>query len=331
MENNYAKINNACLVILALVAITIALIYTRPILVPFVISFFIYAIISPAINWFQVRLKMPRYLAMTVTIVSFFVTFALLVFFISTSLKGFFDDALVYKKRIVEFYKWSFELAQSYGFELKNIDIIEELKNLPIFSFAKNITTGVTLFFGNMILVMIFVLFFLIGEGVAVNQNPMVDTIKLSISRYAAAKFFLSLVTGALVFIILLIFGIELAFLFGVLTLFLNFIPNIGSLTATLFPIPIILLQYGFGWEILVILILCITLQFVIGNILEPKLMGESMDLHPITILLFLMFWGLVWGIPGMFMAIPITAIMKIIFSRIETTRGLAEVLAGRL
>ncbi len=119
--------------------------------------------------------------------------------------------------------------------------------------------------------------------------------------------------------------------MFAILTVLLNFIPNFGSVIATLLPIPVLLLQYGLGWQTMTVITLLFAIQFCIGNLVEPKMMGESLDLHPVTILLFLMFWGLVWGLPGMFLAVPITAILKIILSRIETTLPLSELLAGRL
>ena len=68
-----------------------------------------------------------------------------------------------------------------------------------------------------------------------------------------------------------------------------------------------------------------------VGNGVEPRLMGEGLDLHPLTILLALIFWGLIWGIVGMLLAAPITAILKIILARFETTKPMSEVLAGRL
>ena len=72
-------------------------------------------------------------------------------------------------------------------------------------------------------------------------------------------------------------------------------------------------------------------IQVTIGNGIEPKVMGDALDLHPVTILLALIFWGMLWGIPGMLLATPITAVMKILLSRLEYTRGLADLLAGRI
>jgi len=159
----------------------------------------------------------------------------------------------------------------------------------------------------------------------------LISQTKSNISRYVATKFLTSLVTGTLVFILLVLFRVEMAFLFAVLTVLFNFIPNIGSIIATVLPIPVILLQFGFGWQLWVVLAVSATIQFTIGNVIEPKLMGERMDMHPITVLLFLMFWGLVWGLPGMFLAVPITAVLKIVLGRIETTQALAELMAGRI
>lgn len=139
------------------------------------------------------------------------------------------------------------------------------------------------------------------------------------------------MITGILVGILFLIFGVDLTFMFVVLTILLNFIPSIGSVIATLLPLPVIMLQFGFTAPFYVILIGSGFIQFTIGNVVEPKFMGDSMDLHPVVVLMFLIFWGLVWGIPGMFLAVPITAVLKIVLSRIETTRPFAELLGGRL
>ena len=143
-------------------------------------------------------------------------------------------------------------------------------------------------------------------------------------------KLIISAATGLLIGMLLLACDIELALMFAILTLLFNFIPNVGSIIATALPLPIVLLQFGMGWQFLTVLIVSMAVQVVIGNVIEPKVLGDSMDLHPITILLFLMFWGLVWGLPGMFLAVPITAILKIVLSRLEPTHGLSELLAGR-
>ena len=159
----------------------------------------------------------------------------------------------------------------------------------------------------------------------------MVNEILSKVSAYVSGKFFLSLATGFLVWLVLVLFDVELAFIFALLTVLLNFIPTIGSMLAIALPVPILLLQFQLSWSFFVVLAITGLIQFVIGNVIEPKMMGDSMDLHPITVLICLMFWGLIWGVAGMFLAVPITAILKIAFSRIEATRPFSEILAGRL
>ncbi|MBN2077587.1 MAG: AI-2E family transporter [Spirochaetes bacterium] len=334
-RDNYGRINNICLIILAGVAVTVALIYTRAILVPFVISFFIYAVVAPAISWLHVKCRFPRILAILTTVIVFILAFTVLIVFISSSLIDFFKDAQLYRSRILEFLAGAQQFINENDLISTQIDTLSlenALKSLPLFSVAKNITNALISFFANTVLIMIFVLFMLVGEGVSYKATSgFVGEIRNNISRYIGIKFITSVATGIIAFIVLASFGVELAFLFGIITILLNFIPTIGSIIATFLPVPIILLQFGPGWQLGVIFPLLMATQFSIGNIVEPKLMGRSMGLHPIAILLFLMFWGLVWGIPGMFLAVPITSIVKIVLGRIDTTAPLADLLEGRV
>jgi AI-2 transport protein TqsA len=126
-------------------------------------------------------------------------------------------------------------------------------------------------------------------------------------------------------------FKMPLALVFGVMAFLLNFIPSIGSVIATLLPIPIAIIQYDSVWAITAIVALPGVIQLIIGNGIEPLVMGESLDLHPITVILSLIFWGLLWGIVGMFLATPIMAVLSIVLARFDETRPFAELLAGRL
>ena len=120
-----------------------------------------------------------------------------------------------------------------------------------------------------------------------------------------------------------------MAFMFATLTFLLNFIPTIGSIIAVLIPLPIMLLQFGFGSGFFGCLLLLGLIQISIGNVLEPKLMGDSTGLHPVTVLLSLTFWGLLWGVTGMFLSVPIMASLRLIFSKFELTSPIADAFAG--
>ena len=103
------------------------------------------------------------------------------------------------------------------------------------------------------------------------------------------------------------------------------------EMIAVLLPIPVLFLQYGLGSRFFVFFGLLAATEFIIGNLLEPRFLGEGMDLHPVTVVASLIFWTLVWGVPGAFLSVPITASVKIVLSKIKHTRLVAEILAGRL
>ena len=90
-------------------------------------------------------------------------------------------------------------------------------------------------------------------------------------------------------------------------------------------------MQFGWGVKFVLILALPSIIQFVLGSLIEPKILGEGVDLHPITVIASLIVWGLVWGLPGAFLAVPMTAALRIILARLEPTRPFAELLSGRL
>ena len=180
------------------------------------------------------------------------------------------------------------------------------------------------------IVVLIYVFFLLLGKP-AYAQTGTMQEIDTQIRGYLSLKTVISIGTGAVFGLALRLFGVPMALSFGVLAFLLNFIPNIGPIVASLLPIPLILLDPSGNivWMVSVIVVTSM-IQLISGNVVEPKLMGNSSDLHPVTILLGLMFWGMMWGIIGMFLATPITAAMKIVLERFEPTRQIANIMAGR-
>ncbi len=329
--DNYEKINTACLLILTAVAVTVALIYTRAIMVPFVFSTFVYFLMSPTVRWLEENTWISRTAAVMVTVVGFLVISGLLMFLIALSIGNFLEGAEVYRNRIAEFLTWASGRAEEYGIEINARTIRNRIEKMPIVSVATGITGSIFGFFGNFLLVIVFVLFMIAGERRRAHRNELLRSIQGQISTYIWVKSMTSTVTGVLFGIILHLFGVQLAFMFAVLTLVLNFIPNLGSIVATLLPLPIVLLQYGFGWAFFGVLVLCSVVQFIVGSIIDPKLLGDSMELHPITVLACLIFWALIWGVPGLFLAVPITGAIRLLLKRNDLARPVAELLSGRI
>lgn len=191
----------------------------------------------------------------------------------------------------------------------------------------------------QLLLVFIFVLFLLLERQSlskkmlavfpnvdTVNKVRMFKTINTSISRYIVVKTIVSAITGVLFFLVCLFTGVKFALLWGILAFVLNYIPTIGSIVATLGVTFIAALQY-FDTNItliIVVFILVLMIQNIIGNYLDPKLSGNELNLSPFIILVSLSLWGFIWGIPGMFLAVPITSAVQIVCANIESLKPIA-------
>ena len=184
----------------------------------------------------------------------------------------------------------------------------------------------------NGMVVLIFMFFLLLGGSSSeIPRSGIWMDIESKIRSYLVTKTVISAITGAAYGLVLWLFGIPLAVVFALLAFLLNFIPNIGPIIACLLPLPLIVLAPDLSLTAMIaVIVLSSLIQFVSGNVIEPKIMGDSFELHPVAILLALMIWGMLWGIIGMILATPVIAAMKILFDRFERTRPLADLLAGR-
>lgn len=132
--------------------------------------------------------------------------------------------------------------------------------------------------------------------------------------------------------IILRAIGLDMAIVFGVLTFVLKFIPEAGSIISILLPLPLVLVSPDSSIAMLLLaIILPSVMHLSVGNLIEPRLLGDSLELHPITILLSLIFWGMLWGIPGMLLATPITSAVKILCEHLELTQPVSKLLEGKV
>lgn len=330
MENQHNKLIASCLFILTLLAITSAMYVTSDVLIPFTLSIFVYFILSPVVGFIQVKLKANKVVASIITFTLLFVLTVLLTIFISNSIGSFVNGADVYKDKIYASAASLVEFLNKQGFNLSKDEVLKRLQSLPVVDILKKITSSMALLIGNFSLIAIFSFFLLAGDQKSKDVNKTFQKIKTGISSYVSIKLALSFFTGGLTYIILLAFNVELAGLIALLTFLFNFIPNVGSIVAMALPLPMLIIQYGLAWQSILVMILLIVLQGLIGNVLEPKALGNSIGLHPVTVLLSLTFWGLIWGIPGMFLSIPITSTLKIVFEEFEFTAPIGKILEGK-
>jgi predicted PurR-regulated permease PerM len=168
------------------------------------------------------------------------------------------------------------------------------------------------------------------GQTRAKEIMAVVATINRSVHDYIALKTFVSVLQGLLSFIVLAVFRVEFAVMWGVLIFLFNFVPYIGSFLAVSLPIVLSFLQYADEpWKPLVITLLLLIVQRVVDNLIEPRLTGQKLGLSPLIILLSLAFWAWLWGIIGMILAVPLTVIGKIILENVNETKPLARLISN--
>ncbi|MEX2182232.1 MAG: AI-2E family transporter [Gemmatimonadaceae bacterium] len=319
------------LIILAAVATALALSWTRPVMVPLVLATFVYYLVSPIAELLESRLRFPRWASTLVTLLLVAGGLVLLGLLVTTGARGLAASADIYREKLLA---WGVRLAQfldGRGIDISQDALVQSVQDLPMRGMLQATAGTALTLVTNGTLVLIFVVFLLLGRNRELVRSRVFRQIDREIRRYLVVKFALSAVTGALVGIILSLFGLELALVFGVLAFFLNFIPSVGSIVATILPLPLALVQFDTAGPVIAIFVLTLLVQFAIGNVIDPKLMGKRLDLSPVTILAALVFWGLLWGIVGMLLAAPLTAILRIVLSEFQTTRVVADLLAGRL
>jgi predicted PurR-regulated permease PerM len=168
---------------------------------------------------------------------------------------------------------------------------------------------------------------------VTAQVQKIVGHINDRIGTYLALKTFVCLVTGVATWMVMYAMGLELAVFFGVLVALMNYIPYLGSALGVILPGALGLLQFGPSSELLLLLGLLLALQFVLGNIVDPYLMANSLNLSPLTIVASLAGWAALWGLPGAFLAVPLTACIVMVLAEFDGTRPIAVLLSktGRL
>ena len=327
-ENN--KFITVSLLILALVAVAFSLNFTKPIMIPFVLALLIRILIDPIIDFQTDKLQVHRIIAVLVSIIMIVFLFIIIVPFIIGSVATFLQSADDYNTKVLLLIDFIINKLQEYEIDIDREIIRNTLTTLPFLDWASTILSNSANFISKFFLVAILTLFLLLGKkskDTSAEWNEIINQVK----KYIFTKFITSSATGVLAGLIYWILGIELAFIFGSLTFILNFIPYFGSAIAILIPIPIAFLQFEDPTYLVLIILLPLIVHIIIGNIIEPKIFGETFGLHPITIILSLIFWGMIWGIIGVLLAAPLTAIIKISFEKFETTKPLSLFLEGKI
>ena len=328
LSEKYAPVNNICLMILAASALTAMLVYAKVVLLPFTIALFTAMVANTITVWLNKKFKLPKYIGLTVTLILFVSFIFGSVLFISSSIENFINSADIYSQKLTTALDWLLNTLQKTGIKADEALLMEYARQIPVMNMIKTMGGNIFSLFSNAFLVVLFLVFIFIGKPQ--GESAFASAVEKNISYYLIVKIGVSVIAAVLVWIVLSLVSTELASMFALLTFLLNFIPNIGPSIATVLPLPVLFLPYGFDWHLLLALILMGTIHFIVGNVLETKWLGKSMDLNPIVVVGSLIFWALIWGVMGALLAVPLTAICKMLLERLETTKPIADFISGK-
>lgn len=287
------------------------------------------------------KLKVPKFFVLFFLLVFIFIMFYFLGVLIYSGVSSFIDKFPAYSDMITETVSNLFAQLNLNKY-IENIDWTKSIDTSAVTKILSTTFGSFATFIGNLLLVLIFLMFMLAGRTALTGRitkafDPdradkikyVINSIEDQVQHYLLIKTFVSFLTAAIGGIILVAGRFDFVIFSALLIFVLNFIPNFGSVIATLFPILIGILKFGFSLRVLLVAVGLMVTQFVIGNIVEPMMTGKSLKLSPIVILISLIFWGYVWGVVGMILAVPLTSAVKIFFENIPGLKPIAEIISS--
>jgi len=331
------------LVLVSLTLIGWLLVVGRALLLPFVIAILVWYLINAlaaairAIPFGPCRL--PPVVALPAALAVIFGVSSMVVDIVTANLTELARDAPVYQARLEA-------LVATYSEKLGLENPLELRDLFPDDALNRAITAGanaITTIAGSASLVFIYVLFLLLEQKTFDRKMMRLFTsperaeiafkvrerIAVALRHYLGIKTAVSVLTGVLTHVLLTVLGLPYAALFGFIAFLLNYIPTIGSLTAVIFPSLLALVYFDTLTPFLIISLGLGTIQFSIGNLLEPRLMGTSLNMSGLVIMLSLAFWGSIWGVTGMVLCVPLTVMVLIICAQFPASRPIAVLLSA--
>jgi len=341
MDKHSASISIS-LIVLATIGIFYVLVVGKAFLVPLAVAVMVWYIINALSRTFArfiPTINEPNIWTTLLSVVSigFFAYFA--VDMVRENINDVSAAAPSYK---ANFDALAMKIVNRFGLEeVPNIN--EMLSSIEIAPLIKTLAGSFTNMISNVFLVLFYVLFLLLEQSTFPKKIrslfkdeqrkesvlSILSHAQNDIQTYIWIKTITSFTTGLVSYIVLKLVGVDFAGFWAFTIFLLNFIPTIGSIIATLFPALLALIQFETFLQFFIVLSAVGAIQVVVGNFIEPKLMGNTLNLSPFVVMLSLTLWGSIWGIAGMFLSVPITVMLLIIFAHFDKTRFLAILLSG--
>lgn len=329
-------------ILLISIAFVIILIYGKNLIIPFVIALIFWFLTKEVRDLLQkiafVRKHIPQVVLNLFGFLFIFFILGIVVQILAVNIRQLSELVPAYQENVSG-------LTQILQ-DIPGIDILAEVEQfLGEYDYSELLTgiiNSFTFVFGKAFLIIIYALFLLLEEPFfskkmkamypddedSQNVRGILQQIDKSIGRYFAIKTLVSIITGVLSYIALLFIGIDAPLFWAFLIFVMNFIPTVGSLIATIFPAVFVIFQFGDIGPGLWTLGIVGFIQLLVGNYIDPRLTGDSLNISPLVVILSLSFWGALWGILGMLLSVPITVMLIIIFAKIPAARPFAILLS---
>ena len=322
----------------ALVIIIAGVNLAQSVVVLFLVSFFLALLGTPLVLWLK-RKHIPSVFAVLIVMAGMVVILLLIGVQIGTSFSSFSDDLPLLQSRIREQVVGLIVMLKSKGIVVQESFFLDYVNPETIMNLTADLLTGLSSVLSDLVLILLTVAFILLEVssfplklravlGDPKQKFPQFTKFADDMKRYMVIKTLISLATGIIIAFWLYILGVDYPILWGFLAFLLNYIPNIGSIVAAIPAVILTVIQLGLGSALLVA-IGYIAVNFVVGNIVEPRLMGRKLRLSTLVVFLSLIFWGGLLGLVGAILSIPLTMTLKFAFESNESTNWIAVLLGS--
>ena len=322
----------------ALVIIIAGISLAQSVVVVILLSFFIALLGTPPLLWLKEK-HIPSGFAVLIVVAGIAIILILIGIQIGTSFSSFSDDLPLLQSRIREQLLELIVWLKGRGIIVQEDFFLEYVNPETIMKLTADLLTGLSSVLSDLVLILLTVTFILLEVssfpiklrtvlGDPEQKFPQFTKFANDMKRYMVIKTFMSLASGILITVWLFILGVDYAILWGFLAFLLNYIPNIGSIVAAIPATILAVVQFGFGRAVLVAAGY-IVVNFIEGNVIEPRLMGRKLGLSTLVVFLSLIFWGGLLGLVGAILSIPLTMTLKFAFENSESTKWIAILLGS--
>lgn len=326
------------LTLASLVIVIAALKIARPLLVPLAVSAFLATLTAPGVLYLK-RRRVPAELGVPIVVLLTILLVGALAGIVAGSLNAFIQALPAYQAQMGVLLVSMTSQLEQLGVEVSFEDVYSLVQPAAALGFLGDTLSGIADLLSDTVLVLLLTVFLLFEAMVlpakirAALGDPRADLsrgirVVNRIKAYVVVKTWTSLATGLIIGVSLHLLGIDFALLWGLVAFLLNFIPNIGSIIAAIPAIIMATLQLGVAGATITTVIFLVV-NTVIGSFLEPRIMGQRMNLSPLVVVLSLVFWGWLWGGLGMLLSVPLTMAIRIMLEGNPSTKSLAILMAG--